>query len=120
MITAWDIYLIGTVDNIVALVLLCGICLVIPCLAIYLAMAETRHSFCPQTGVVIGLGIGLVLLIFAALIPSSKTLAAMYLVPKIANNEQIAQLPENAAKLMNAKMQEWIADSLDNQKKKEK
>lgn len=36
-----------------------------------------------------------------ALVPNSKELAAIYLIPKIVNNEQAQQLPDNLLKLVN-------------------
>ena len=44
------------------------------------------------------------------LIPDTKQFAAIYLIPKIANNEQVQQIPENALKLLNLKFQAWLED----------
>ena len=41
-------------------------------------------------------------------IPSSKTIAAVYLVPRIAENEQLQEIPNKALKLLNGKLDEWI------------
>ena len=41
-------------------------------------------------------------------IPTVRTIAAIYLLPKIANNEDVQQIPANTAKLLNEKLQEWI------------
>lgn len=46
----------------------------------------------------------------AMLTPTQKEAAAIYLVPKIVNNEQIQQLPNNAVNLLNKQLEEWIAD----------
>jgi len=54
--------------------------------------------------------ITLFLLLVGILTPSSKEIAAIYLVPKIVNNEQVQQVPENAMKVLNLKLQEWIKD----------
>ena len=51
------------------------------------------------------------------LIPTTKEFAAIYLIPKIANNEQVQQIPENALKLLNAKFEEWLKDATGENKK---
>jgi hypothetical protein len=48
--------------------------------------------------------------VVGCLIPSSKQAAAIYLVPKIANNEQVKQLPNNAVSLLNKQLEAWMAD----------
>lgn len=59
------------------------------------------------------------ILIFSILCPSSKTIAAMYLVPKIIENKQVSELPEKMIKLLNVKVDDWISDLAD-EKKEEK
>lgn len=44
--------------------------------------------------------------------PTTKEACAIYLIPKIANNEQVQKMPSNLAKLLNTKMEEWINDSI--------
>jgi hypothetical protein len=51
-----------------------------------------------------------------SLIPSTKEAAAIYLLPKIVNNEKVQKLPENFTNLLNAKMEEWIGDTLKEKK----
>ncbi len=48
--------------------------------------------------------------ISGCLLPTSKQAAVIYLVPKLANNEQIKQLPDNAVNLLNKQLEAWIAD----------
>jgi hypothetical protein len=50
----------------------------------------------------------IIILIFVPFIPNSKTIAAMYLVPKLSKNEQIKQLPDKTLILLNGKLDEWI------------
>lgn len=45
-------------------------------------------------------------------VPSTKEAAAIYLIPKIANNEQVQKVPEQALRLLNAKLEEWIDDQI--------
>jgi hypothetical protein len=51
-------------------------------------------------------------------IPTSKEIAAIYLIPKMVNNEDMQQIPDNAAKLLNAKLKLWMDDTLEIEKKK--
>lgn len=44
----------------------------------------------------------------AALIPDTKSAIAIWAVPKVVNNEQVQQIPENALNLVNAKLKEWV------------
>lgn len=50
------------------------------------------------------------LYIVSALIPSSGTIAAMYLVPKLAQNKALQHIPGDAAKLLDSKLKEWAKD----------
>jgi len=51
-----------------------------------------------------------VFLATALMVPNSKTIAAMYLIPKIAQNEQLNKIPEKALNLLNSKLDEWALD----------
>ncbi len=60
--------------------------------------------------------------IFTILIPSSKTIAAMILVPAVADaavsavkNEQVKQLPDKVLQVMNGKLDEWINEMKETQ-----
>lgn len=54
------------------------------------------------------------LLLVAMSLPNTKQAAVIYLVPKIVNtvgaNEQVQKLPDNFLKLLNTKMEQWVAD----------
>ena len=51
-------------------------------------------------------------LLVAVFIPTTKEACAIYLIPKIANNEQVQKVPEQALRLLNAKLEEWIDDQI--------
>lgn len=57
-----------------------------------------------------GVFVSVASLTFCSLIPSTKDMAAIYFLPKIANNEQVQQVPDKALHLFNAKLDEWIND----------
>lgn len=59
---------------------------------------------------------GLIIAVISGLglmfIPTTKEAAVIYLLPKIANNEQVQKVPENFVKLLNTKMEEWMKDTI--------
>ena len=59
-----------------------------------------------------------VLWLLAALCPSTKEMAAIYLIPKIANNEQVQQIPNKALTVLNKYLDEWIKDQVVDKKEK--
>ena len=59
-----------------------------------------------------------VLLLLCCLIPSTKEAAAIYLIPKIANNEQVQQVPDKAMQLLQGKLDEWISETAGKKEKK--
>ena len=44
-------------------------------------------------------------------IPSTKQMIAIITIPKIVNNEQVQEMPDNALKLINKKLREWAEDT---------
>jgi hypothetical protein len=56
------------------------------------------------------------IIMFSALLlvftPTLKEAAVIYLLPKVVNNEQVQELPENALKLLNGKMNQWMDEQL--------
>jgi hypothetical protein len=63
----------------------------------------------------------IVMLITALLcifIPSPKQIAAIYLIPKIVNNEDVKNVPDKVLRLMNEKLDQWIEDTLKTKDKK--
>ena len=42
--------------------------------------------------------------------PTTKEAAAIYLIPKIVNNEEVQKVPTNALKVLNSKFEEWLKD----------
>jgi cytochrome bd-type quinol oxidase subunit 2 len=73
---------------------------------------EEEEKYCGIGKKLTKLSASIVLLasLMLTFIPSTKEYAAIYLIPKVVNNEQVQQVPENALKLLNAKLQEWLKD----------
>jgi hypothetical protein len=120
MITSWDIYWITRLDsiNVVAgfAVFILGIIILFG-IGFYRELKDEYELFSVWVGV--AATIFFLSLLCTIFTPSTKEAAAIYLIPKIANNEQMQKIPDNAAKLLNAKMEQWIDDTLA-EKKKEK
>lgn len=51
--------------------------------------------------------------------PSSKTIAAMYLIPAIVNNEHIQNSTSNALKMLEELTKEWLEDFIKKESKKD-
>ena len=52
-------------------------------------------------------------------VPSSKTIAAMYLIPAIVNNEHIQNSTSNALKMLEGLTKEWLEDFIKKEPKKD-
>lgn len=50
-------------------------------------------------------------LLISLFLPTTEEAAAIYLLPKIANNQRVQELPDNALKFLNAKLEEWIDEN---------
>ena len=51
-------------------------------------------------------------------LPSTKEMVAIYLVPRMSNNDQVQKLPENVLKFMNKKLETWIGEMTVKEKEK--
>lgn len=122
MITSWDIYWITRLDSICLFIGFLDVALLI-FLIFFPMIADLSLNFEPIR-IVKYEGffafIFLLLCLCGVFIPSTKEVVAIYLIPKIANNEQMQKIPDNAAKLLNAKMEEWINETLVEKKEKSK
>jgi hypothetical protein len=113
MITSWDIYWITRLDQ-------------IQCIFIFLYFAFIASGFIggifsvasevweetywtraksAWTRWAVGFFILIVVSFFT---PSTKEMVAIYMIPKVANNEQIQKLPDDTAKFLNAQLELWI------------
>ena len=110
MITSWDIYWITRLDSLQPLFGLTAMAL-----ALATIMLAFHASISSQWGemrrwIVVTTISTVMFIVLAILTPSTKEYAAIYLLPKIANNKQVQKLPDNAIKFLNAKMEAWIND----------
>lgn len=58
----------------------------------------------------ISVSVGLISALLATFIPSSKTLAAMYVLPAIAKNEQLQNFAGNSLKAPELLSKQWVKD----------
>jgi hypothetical protein len=121
MITSWDIYWITRLDNINGILIIGGTLCLIFITVVLFAAGDIRHDqiWHYKKAIITNIIISTIALLLGLMTPTTKEFAAIYLIPKIANNEQMQKIPDNAAKLLNAKMEQWIDDTLA-EKKKEK
>jgi len=126
MINAFDIYLISQLDTFVTGFRIFGILFMIVGITLVAAYACNilNPHFHEDEEEVLFLNkcrkIGKVLIIISCIfvttsifLPSSKTAVAMFVVPKIVNNEDVQEMPQNVFKLINEKLKEWTKDVLE-------
>jgi magnesium-transporting ATPase (P-type) len=111
MITVWDIYWITRLDAISGLFIVISIAVLMSIFTLcMLGDCHRDNIFYYKKSLIASIIIVTFFSLAATFIPSTKDYAAIYLIPKIAKNEQIQKIPDNAIKLLNGKMEEWIAD----------
>lgn len=118
MITSWDIYWITRLDSVCMFLIAIGFVLLM-LIIFFPLIAEVALELEKQSIVKCELLLSASLLLVClcgVFVPSTKEFAAIYLIPKIANNEQMQKIPDNAAKLLNVKMEEWIKDTIKDKK----
>lgn len=122
MITSWDIYWITRLDAVCGFIVV--VCIIIVLLLLF---SPVLYIVCDDNdvdikyfwrGVKISIASFLSLLFIGIFIPSTKEFAAIYLIPKISNNKQVQKIPDNAAQLLNAKLEAWIDSTLKDKKSK--
>lgn len=127
MITAWDIYWITRLDYIigtsvflfiVSLISVAGLTIarmVAHCddtdWRTYREWREPYRKNFPRR-IALALVPFFVFLSVMTFVPDTENACAIYLLPKIANNEQVQKIPDKFAKLLNVKMEEWMNDAI--------
>jgi len=120
MITSWDIYWITRLDYFCGFfvgffLFLLGLFIIFGVVGL-VALGDRPDEDERKNGIkyLKGAVVAFVLMMFflAGIIftPSTKEVIAIYAIPKMANNEDVQQIPANFAKLINGKLQEWMKD----------
>jgi uncharacterized membrane protein HdeD (DUF308 family) len=109
-ITAFDIYLIGIVDPLIVSLQVTGVLsLIMGFIAFVYAMLDQEAQEHVWTKKLL-LVVPFLLLMLSGFVPNSRTLAAMYLVPRIANNESVVNITQNSLSILEQKMMEWLKE----------
>ena len=120
MITGWDIYWITRLDylhNTMETMFTLSIIIAVLCTFVLLIW-----SVCDEDPKIIKKYVRypVMVMVFAAVVsflycffPSTKEAIAIYAVPKIVANEDVQQIPENAARFINTKLQEWVGENIE-------
>ena len=103
--SAWEIYIIGQVDGIKDLIIVfLVISIGVAFFWIGRAINEDTDMELPSKWLAL---VPLTFLLAFAIIPSGKTLAAMYAIPAILNNENVKALPDDVLSFVRRLMREY-------------
>ena len=113
VVTAWQMYWITRLDSINTFVVVSAFLFFTVfggSLATILANVYDSSKFrvITATSLILAVLFG----VSAAFIPSTKDAAAIIMIPEIANNQDVQDVVKTAPQLLNLKMQEWLNDSL--------
>jgi len=117
MITMWDVYWITRLDGFntlfVVIVIAIGMALMFGSIPVCVEelWKEDNWKFIKRL-YKIGICLFVASLLGLAFTPSTKEAVAIYIIPKIANNEQVQKLPDNAFKFLNKKFEQWVEDKV--------
>jgi hypothetical protein len=114
------VYLISIVDNMIGLFIgmavASGIAIVVG--FIFKAISiDCRHTSIDEDqlatkAIKIGTIFFSIFLPLSIFSPSSKVVAAMYLLPKVVENDKVRKMPDKVLKLFDAKLDQWVAETL--------
>jgi hypothetical protein len=114
--TGWEVYWFTRLDQIqvvfIVITIVLAICL--PTAGIIGSIEGNWESI--KKWILGGCWVLAVSIVCGIFIPNTKQAAVIYLLPKIANNEQVQKVPENFVKLLNTKMEEWMKDTMKEKK----
>lgn len=112
----WAIYLISTVDalckalGLLAVFALVGFIISIIIMLVAVDMGDDNMVRRAQYAFKTAIPICIISTLLAIFIPSSKTLAAMYVLPAIAKNEQLQNFAGNSLKALELLSKQWVKD----------
>jgi hypothetical protein len=113
---AFTIYLLLKLDSLVAVFILPTIVLGLVCVAFVVLLVastideleEIQKKCCKILKCF--LPVFFIFLTLAVVTPTTKQMCAIYLIPKIANNEQIQNIGDKSLTLVEKKFEEWVND----------
>jgi len=108
----WIIYLIGLVDDLKYVLGFLGGLFTLIVVGAWVAVYINKEDVPDYILIIKRLKIGAVCsvagIIISIFTPSSYTIAAMYVIPKIINNEGLQKLPEKMINVLNSKLDKWM------------
>lgn len=111
-ITPFEIYLISFADNFLATTAIVMLASVLACIFALIVTAscnceeeESAKKFMKKAASCFLIALGLF-----TVVPNSKTIAAMYLVPAVVNNEHLQNSAGNALGLLEELTKKWLKD----------
>jgi len=110
MISSWDIYWITRLDAICLVAAVTWIAIGIVMAVVIVPVLIEGMWGKAKRFFKVSMIVACSALFIGIFTPSTKEFAAIYLLPKIANNEQIQKVPDNLVKFLNAKLEDWISD----------
>lgn len=113
-ISAVTIYLINLCDNLRIIAISCAILSVLLVVVLIVSAALADDELDPAWMKRFGIGFA-ISMVFLAVLPSQKTLAAMIVIPAITNNEQLQEISKNV--LLWA--ENYIHEHLEEQKRRD-
>ena len=115
-VTPMMIYLIGVAGNVRAFSVV-SLLIIIAIFLVFLARYLADGDKIPHLGTLIfSAALFSSLLIF---IPNSKTLAAMYVIPAVVNNEQIQNISKNGLESLDLLTKQWVDELREEKSKKD-
>lgn len=107
--SGWMIYLITRLDSVQSLCLMAVAILIPTCIGFIWVWFDLEEEWLTKWAMRCAIGVVFSLAILT-LLPSSKEAVAIYLIPKIVNNEKVANVPDRMMDLLNLKLDEWMKD----------
>ena len=111
-ITPFEIYLISFADNFLATTVIVMLASVLACIFALVAIEtcnceeeKSAKKFMKKAATCFLIALGLF-----ALVPNSKTIAAMYLVPAVVNNKHLQNSAGNALEMLEELTKKWLKD----------
>lgn len=131
MITGWDVYWITRLTALNGFFEFTGLITLLAVLGIFswvYPIITDVYSYGPREKLwkiyrrtmIGGTITGIILILISLFIPTTKEMAAIYIIPNIANNKQVQKIPDNAATLLNTKLEQWIDETMLKDKKDKK
>lgn len=110
--TEFDVYWILKLDSIRALLIAAGLMLVWVCIVSHTLCGAMSKSWC-----IFGMSFGVILLITGVMVPTTKEICAIKVIPKVVNSQEFATIKKDLGEVYTLGM-EHIKTTLSNKEEK--